>query len=169
MYIIIRRESDLGKLDALKNMDQIFARFMMNGCTWCEKTQPDWNRMTTTMSPQLKERDAIVEVESQFVDTFRKIMEKYRKPFPPVRAYPSMYIMSRGVASPHEGRDTNSLVKVLQQMQMVRDGPTPMSPKVRFMEKSPSPKQVDTKSRKSPLKKNKRKSKDKRTKKVKRV
>jgi len=114
MYIVIRRRSDLGKLKKIKDIDYIVARFMMNGCYWCEKSQPDWNKMTTTMSPQLDNHQAIVEVESRFVDMFRKIMERQRKTFPPVDAYPSVYVMSSGVASPHQGRDYRSLVQLVQ-------------------------------------------------------
>ena len=144
MYIIIRKHSDLNKLHALKDKEKILTRFMMNGCSWCEKSQPEWDDMATSMSPQLDEHDAIAEVESQFVDNFRNFMAKHRKPYPPVRGFPSVYIMSQGVASPHQGRDQESFIQLLKQLDMVRNGPkkikySPNASRVSFMDNTLSP------------------------------
>jgi hypothetical protein len=156
MYIIIRREVDLDQLDQLKDKQRILTRFVMNGCPWCTKTQPDWDNMTTTMTPQLEKHDAIAEIESQFVDTFRKFMSRHHKKYPEVRAYPSVYLMSRGVASPHQGRDSDSFIKLLEQMKMVRDEPKQItysekySSPASFMERTLTP--LQKKTSKSPIK-----------------
>jgi hypothetical protein len=101
--------------------------------------------MTKRMTPQLEEHDALVEVESKFVDKFREYMARHRKPYPHIQSYPSVYIMSRGTASPHVERDTDSFVRLLQQMKMVRE--QEQAPQVKFMEKTLSPvKQLKLKS-----------------------
>ena len=151
MYIVIRKPAHLRHMHALKDKERILTRFVMNGCTWCHASQPDWDTMTKRMTPQLDDHDAIVEVERQFVDRFREFMARHRKPYPHIQSYPSVYVMSRGTASPHQGRDTDSFVQVLQQMKMLRD----KEPHVQFMEKTPSPiKQIQLK---SPLLKKSRK------------
>lgn len=153
MYIVIRRQADLRHLDALKDKECILTRFVMKDCSWCHASQPAWDTMTKRMTPQLEEHDALVEVESQFVDKFREYMARHRKPYPHIQSYPSVYIMSRGTASPHVERDTDSFVRLLQQMKMIRER-EPETPQVRFMEKTLSPlKEIQLK---SPVKKSKR-------------
>lgn len=147
MYIVIRKRSDLRHLNELKDKERILTRFVMKNCTWCHASQPDWDTMTKRMTPQLEEHDALVEVESKFVDKFREYMARHRKPYPHIQSYPSVYIMSRGTASPHVERDTDSFVRLLQQMKMVREQEQEQSPQVKFMEKTLSPvKQIKLKS-----------------------
>jgi len=137
MYIVIRSRADLAdkeKLRALMNSDRMLTRFVMNGCPWCEKTQPEWDKMTREMTPRLGERHAIAEVESDFVDHFRDLMARHHKPLPPVRRFPSVYVMSRGRYSPSPN-DSSSLIRILQQMKMLRD----QSPHVSFLEKELMP------------------------------
>ena len=135
MYIIIRRRSDLSKLHHLKDKERILTRFVMNKCGWCHSSQPDWDNMTLRTKDHLDDHDALVEVESRFIDKFREFMARHRKPYPPVRSYPSVYVMNRGMASPHQGRDTESFIQTLQQLQMLRDP----KPHVSFMDTTLSP------------------------------
>jgi len=141
MYLILQREEDLHNLeDKIKDKDRILTRFRMNGCPSCITSQSDWDRMTTRMTPQLGNRHAMIEVESDLVDRFRQIMENNQKRFPPVTRFPSMYIMKRGVATHYPNRDSQSLIQLLHQMKMVQPKPfTPKIPTVKFMEKTLSP------------------------------
>lgn len=140
MYIVIRSHADLADREnrrALMNSDHMLTRFVMNGCPWCEKTQPEWDKMAREMTPRLGERHAIAEVESDFAEHFRELMAKHHKPLPPVRRFPSVYIMSRGKYTPSPGNDSTSLIRILQQMKMLRE--QSHSPRVSFMEKELTP------------------------------
>jgi len=68
--ISIHREEDLHQLDHLANKKNILARFVMNGCHWCEESQPEWNSFTSRYSGNV----ALAEIESSFLEHFQQSM-----------------------------------------------------------------------------------------------
>jgi hypothetical protein len=68
--ISIHREGDLHQLNHLANKKNILARFVMNGCHWCEKSQPEWDSFTSRYSGNL----ALAEIESSFLQHFQQSM-----------------------------------------------------------------------------------------------
>lgn len=84
----------------------------MNGCTWCEQTQPMWDDATehAILSPN----DAIAEIESTFVDHFKQSMSN-RKKFN-VNGFPTIIVIRGKNVMEHKGRDTASIVKAIKQM-----------------------------------------------------
>lgn len=111
MLIGIYSVDDLDKLRHLKNKKNILARFMMNGCHWCEQTQGDWNNAVSQATPTLSPDDAIAEIESSFVDHFKGAINNRAK-FE-INGFPSIIMIRKNSAQPHEARDTASILKIL--------------------------------------------------------
>jgi hypothetical protein len=112
----IRNEMDLHKLPLLKQKKNIMVRFVMNGCGACKQSQPMWNDATKLVS--LKADNAMAEVESQFVDHFKDSMTG-RQDFD-VQGFPTILIIRGKKVAEHEGRDTNSIITALKQIQKRR-------------------------------------------------
>jgi len=68
--ISIHSEKDLQKLNHLARKKNILARFVMNGCPWCVKSQPEWDTFSTKYSGDL----ALAEIESSFLKHFQQSM-----------------------------------------------------------------------------------------------
>jgi len=66
----IRTENDLSQMVHLARKKNILARFVMNGCTYCEQTQPEWDNFTSKYSGNL----ALAEIESSFLTHFQQMM-----------------------------------------------------------------------------------------------
>jgi len=107
----IHSENDLHKLDQLRQKQNIIVRFVMNGCGWCEQTQPMWNDATRH---KLSPNDAFAEVESNFLEQFKQSMSP-RKDFN-VRGFPTIMIIRGKNVYEHQGRDTNSIIKAIKQI-----------------------------------------------------
>ena len=69
MIVSVKKPGDVRKLKHVANKRNILVRFVMDGCPWCETTQPDWDLMTkkAVLTPD----DAIAEIESSFIDNFK--------------------------------------------------------------------------------------------------
>jgi len=66
----IRTENDLSQMVHLARKKNILARFVMNGCTYCEQSQPEWDNFTSKYSGNL----ALAEIESSFLTHFQQMM-----------------------------------------------------------------------------------------------
>jgi hypothetical protein len=66
----IRTENDLSQMVHLARKKNILARFVMNGCPYCEQTQPEWDTFTSKYSGNL----ALAEIESSFLTHFQQMM-----------------------------------------------------------------------------------------------
>ena len=116
MIIRVHTPEDLGQLQHLKNKKNILTRFVMNGCPWCVKTQPDWDRACNQASPLLTADDAIAEIESSFVDDFRNTVNNNVR----VEGFPTIMMIKGPKVITHEARDTASIVKLLKQVKKSR-------------------------------------------------
>ena len=131
MSLVLQHRDDLLKLPELSEKRNILVRFKMNGCSWCVSSQPEWDSMVKEVKGQLSPQDAIAEVESEFVDHFKEFIEKTRgEPMPPFQGFPSvMVIQSHGI-TPHEGRDKDSYVKVLEKIKSIPKASTSKTKKL---------------------------------------
>ena len=112
MIITVHSQKDLDQLQHLKNKKNILARFVMDGCPWCVKTQPDWDNACNQARPLLTADDAIAEIESSFVDNFRNTINKNIQ----VEGFPTIIMIKGPKVITHEARDTASIVKLLKQV-----------------------------------------------------
>jgi hypothetical protein len=85
--ISIHSEDDLHQLNHLANKKNILARFVMNGCDWCEKSQPEWNSFTSRYSGNV----ALAEIESSFLQHFQQSMA-HRTPIH-VNGFPTILLI----------------------------------------------------------------------------
>ena len=134
MYVVLKEPTDLHQLPQLSEKRNILVRLRMNNCSWCASSQPDWDRMVQKARPHLAPQDAIAEVESSFVDQFKDFVQETRgQPLPEFRGYPTVICITQKHMKIHEGRDTDSYMKLLEQIQSI---PKPNSP---MPMKSPMP------------------------------
>lgn len=120
MYVVVKRQSDLGKLPQLSERRNILVRFKMNGCSWCVSSQPDWDSMVKEVKGQLAPQDAIAEVESEFVDHFRDFIQQTRgEPLPPIKGFPSVVMIKSPGMEVHQGRDKDSYIKSLTKVKSI--------------------------------------------------
>ena len=112
----IHSENDLSQLAHLQNKKNIIVRFVMNGCGWCEQSQPMWN--DASRRAVLSSDDAIAEIESSFVNQFKQSMTN-RENFN-IRGFPTILIIRGKKVSEHKGRDTESILSILRQIKKMR-------------------------------------------------
>jgi hypothetical protein len=113
MIVSIRSPEDVHKLKHVANKSNILTRFVMDGCHWCESTQPDWDLMTkrAVLSPN----DAIAEIESSFINQFKHLIEPKRKVKLPISGYPTVILIKKSGVIKHNGeRSVNSYLKLLK-------------------------------------------------------
>jgi len=115
--ISILRESDLPKLQQLQQKKNMAVRFVMNGCHWCEQTQPMWDDATKRAS--LSSNDAMAEIESSFLDHFKQSMSD-RQDFS-IQGFPTIIMIHGKKVMEHKGRDTNSIITALKQIKKLRN------------------------------------------------
>jgi hypothetical protein len=84
----IRSEDDLSQMIHLSRKKNILARFVMNGCHWCEESQPEWDTFTSRYSGDL----ALAEIESSFLQHFQQIMTERNAPVQ-VNGYPTILLI----------------------------------------------------------------------------
>ena len=84
----IRSEDDLSQLVHLARKKNILARFVMNGCSHCVNSQPEWNDFTSKYSGDL----ALAEIESSYLQHFQKMMAPRSDPIQ-VKGYPSIVMI----------------------------------------------------------------------------
>ena len=86
--ISIHSEKDLQKLNHLARKKNILARFVMNGCPWCVKSQPEWDTFSTNYSGDL----ALAEIESSFLQHFQQSMSPRNAPIR-VNGFPTILLI----------------------------------------------------------------------------
>lgn len=96
--IKIHRPEDLEQLNHLENKKKILARFVLNGCSACEHSQPEWDKFATRKADY-----AIAEIEESFQRDFQERMAK-RGAFFDVHAYPTILMIHANIAKPVELR-----------------------------------------------------------------
>lgn len=120
MYVVVRQHGDLERLRQLKDRRNILIRFMMNGCSHCIASQPEWDGVVGYAKDKLDTRDAIAEVESNFVGQFKDFMRKERPhQLPDVHGFPTIVLMTRHGSKTHESRDKKSLIHLLKQVESI--------------------------------------------------
>ncbi len=115
----IHTENDLSQLRHLQSKKNIIVRFVMNGCGWCEQSQPMWD--DATKRAVLSSDDAIAEIESSFVNHFKQTMTNRDKIN--IRGYPTILIIRGKRISEHKGRDSESILSALRQIKKLRSQP----------------------------------------------
>ena len=84
----IRSEDDLSKMIHLARKKNILARFVMNGCHYCEESQPEWDSFTNKYSGDL----ALAEIESSYLQHFQKMMAPRSGPLD-VKGFPTILLI----------------------------------------------------------------------------
>ena len=67
MYFVIRKSDDVKLLPQLLNHHTMFIRCVMDNCTWCHSSQPEWNATVKKVIPHLQPHTAIAEIEREFL------------------------------------------------------------------------------------------------------
>jgi len=93
--ISIHSVDDVEKLNHLAQKKNILARFVMNGCPWCVKSQPEWDTFTSNYSGDL----ALAEIESSFLEHFKEKMEP-RKARILVKGFPTILLIQSSKVTP---------------------------------------------------------------------
>ena len=112
MIVSIKDPDDIHKLKHVAKKKNILTRFVMNGCHWCEDTQPEWDSMTkkAVLSPD----QAIAQIESSFIDDFKYMIEPKRKISLPISGFPTVLMIKSNGVIKHEGdRTSKSYLKLL--------------------------------------------------------
>jgi hypothetical protein len=84
----IRSEDDLSKMIHLARKKNILARFVMNGCHYCEESQPEWDSFTNKYSGDL----ALAEIESSYLQHFQQMMAPRSDPID-VKGFPTILLI----------------------------------------------------------------------------
>lgn len=84
----IRSENDLSKMIHLARKKNILARFVMNGCHYCEESQPEWDSFTNKYSGDL----ALAEIESSYLQHFQQMMAPRSDPIH-VKGFPTILLI----------------------------------------------------------------------------
>ena len=105
--ISIHSEKDLQKLNHLSRKKNILARFVMNGCPWCVKSQPEWDTFSTNYSGDL----ALAEIESSFLQHFQQSMAPRKAPIR-INGFPTILLIRASKVTP---------VPSLQKMKQTRN------------------------------------------------
>ena len=92
--IKIHSPGDLHHLNHLENKKKILARFVLNGCSACEYSQPEWDKFS-----KKKADYAIAEIEESFQREFQDRMAK-RGAFFDVHAYPTILMIHASSVKP---------------------------------------------------------------------
>lgn len=114
MIVSVHSRDDVRKMRPLANKRNIYARFMMNGCPWCVKSQGAWDSMCEQMKFKLSPQDAIVEIESAFADEFKRLIEPQRGIKLPIEGYPTTMMIKPREVSKVQGRDLVSHMNALK-------------------------------------------------------
>jgi hypothetical protein len=110
MIISVRSPEEVGKLGHLRNKKNILARFVMEGCHWCEESQPEWDSLCMQAKKHLDSDTALAEIESSFVHDFNRNQQLNL----PIRGYPTIIFIKSKKIIPQQARDAKSLIKVIK-------------------------------------------------------
>ena len=113
--------NSLNQFNKADKRKKILMRFVMDGCHFCEESQSDWDSMITTVKNRFKINpgNVISQIDSAFAeDVVSKIKTQDNMPYS-VQGYPDYVVVMNGVATPHEERDTKSLMNTLLSNKMI--------------------------------------------------
>ena len=141
MRVILHNKSQVNDWYSLVNSRNIVIRCVMNNCTWCMKSQPDWDAMVKDVEPRLDPRDSIAEVESQFMDEFKKLMEERgHRDIPEITSFPTWVVVTQHGIKEQKGREYDDYIKALEQIKAI-------TPKSRSKSRSKSKSKSKTRSK----------------------
>ncbi len=105
------------QLNHLQHKKNILVRFMMNGCPGCIYSQSDWDAACkrAVLSPD----DAILELESNFVDQFKSTMRRRNANFE-ITKFPTILLIRGSKVSELQNRDTASILKMLKSVKKTK-------------------------------------------------
>lgn len=98
-------------LNHLRNKKNILVRFMMNGCPGCTYSQSDWD--AACKRAVLTPDDAILELESNFVEEFKNTMRSRNTPID-IYKFPTILMIRGSKVTELQNRDTASILKMLK-------------------------------------------------------
>lgn len=124
MYFVIRNSDDLKLIPQLMTHHTMFIRCVMNKCTWCHSSQPEWNNTVKKVIPHLQPYTAIAEIEREFLDEFANRLRRRNIDFPAITGFPSTVSITPAGVQTHEGRDRDAYLKVLKQIKAISPVPS---------------------------------------------
>ena len=106
----VHTPEEVKQLKHLQNKKNILVRFMMNGCPGCIYSQNDWDNACkrAVLSPD----DAIIELESQFIDDFKRTMQS--RASVEIDKFPTILFIRGRKVTELPVRDTSSILKMLK-------------------------------------------------------
>jgi hypothetical protein len=92
MIIVVKGPEQMGAVNSAKNL---FCRFRMEGCHFCDETQADWKEMCDAAGPHLDGSTMIAEIEAAMAPMFRAKMPNGAKYG--VQSFPTYSFFKNGV------------------------------------------------------------------------
>jgi hypothetical protein len=114
--------NQFNRMNADLQRKQILMRFVMDGCHFCEESQPDWDSMISTVKKRFKitPNNVITQIDSAFSDDVIRQHNITQNNIPySVQGYPDYIVIVNGDARPHEKRDKASLISTLLSNKMI--------------------------------------------------
>jgi hypothetical protein len=113
----VHTPDELRQLNYLQNKKNILVRFMMNGCPGCIHSQSDWDN--ACKRAKLSPDDAILELESNFVDQFKQSM-RARNANIEIYKFPTIMLIRGSRVTELPNRDTASILNMLKSIKTRR-------------------------------------------------
>ena len=107
----VHTPGELKQLSHLQKKKNILVRFMMNGRPGCTYSQPDWD--AACKRAVLTPDDAILELESNFVEDFKNTM-RARHTNVDIYKFPTILMIRGSKVTELQNRDTASILKMLK-------------------------------------------------------
>ena len=106
----VHTPEEVKHLKHLQNKKNVLVRFMMNGCPGCIYSQGDWDAACerAILSPD----DAILELESNFIDDFKHTMQS--RTSIEIDKFPTILFIRGRKVTELPKRDTASILKMLK-------------------------------------------------------
>ena len=107
----VHTPGEVRQLAHLHKKKNILVRFMMNGCPGCTYSQSDWD--AACKRAVLTPDDAILELESNFVEDFKHTM-RARDTNIDIYKFPTILMIRGSKVTELQNRDTASILKMLK-------------------------------------------------------
>ena len=104
------------QLAHLQKKKNILVRFMMNGCPGCIYSQADWD--AACKRAVLTPDDAILELESNFVEEFKNTMRPRTNI--DIYKFPTILMIRGSKVTELQNRDTASILKMLKSVKKTK-------------------------------------------------
>lgn len=106
----VHTPGEVRQLAHLQKKKNILVRFMMNGCPGCTYSQADWD--AACKRAVLTPDDAILELESNFVEDFQNTMRPRTNIN--IHKFPTILMIRGSKVTELQNRDTASILKMLK-------------------------------------------------------